>query len=169
MMDKTHKLCRGCNRTLSIDQFYPVRSRGPDAVRPKCSACCVKAVMASRSKRMDAYNMWQRNQHQKIKLNVLTHYSNGLLECACCGEREYAFLTLDHIHGGGNKHRKAMGSFFNVYRQLYKELCKGVRPEGFRVLCLNCNFAEGRGGCPHRLKREAMLQINLLVNSTLVE
>jgi hypothetical protein len=26
-------------------------------------------------------------------------------------------------------------------------------PPGFRVLCFNCNYAEFRGGCPHKKAR----------------
>src|SRR3990172_11531866 len=29
--------------------------------------------------------------------------------CACCGETQDAFLTLDHVNGGGNAERKKIG------------------------------------------------------------
>jgi hypothetical protein len=43
------------------------------------------------------------------KYRVLSHYSNGVPVCACCGESLIGFLTLDHINGDGAQHRKALG------------------------------------------------------------
>lgn len=69
------------------------------------------------------------------KLAVMTHYSHGLMECEC-GESRIQCLTIDHINGGGNKHRKEVGEGVTFYRWLIKNNF----PEGFRVLCMNCNF-----------------------------
>ncbi len=83
----------------------------------------------------------------KLKKIVVAHYSSGTMVCACCGESNIEFLSIDHINGGGNKHRKIIkknGSSF--YRWLIKENF----PLGYQVLCLNCNIAKSRfGHCPH--------------------
>jgi hypothetical protein len=72
---------------------------------------------------------------------VLSHYGE---KCICCGESELKFLTIDHIDGGGNSHREKIGS--NIYRWLIKNSF----PQGFRILCFNCNCAIGiYGKCPH--------------------
>jgi hypothetical protein len=72
------------------------------------------------------------------------HY--GGPQCACCGEGEYEFLTIDHINGDGAAHRRQMGS----RRDIYRWLKQNNYPPGFRVLCMNCNFALGyHGYCPH--------------------
>jgi len=85
----------------------------------------------------------------RLKLEVLFHYSNGLLKCACCGETEMEFLTIDHIHGDGNKERKKIG-----YGGLgfYYWLKKNGFPEGYQVLCYSCNLgrAINNGICPHK-------------------
>lgn len=39
-----------------------------------------------------------------LKQEVMSHYSKGSPKCACCGENEFIFLTIDHIFG-----RKALG------------------------------------------------------------
>ena len=83
----------------------------------------------------------------KLRLEVLSHYSNGLLQCACCGESHTDFLAVDHINGNGKKHRRDIRrsgtSFFRWLRQ-------NNYPEGYRVLCHNCNQAIGYyGSCPH--------------------
>lgn len=85
-----------------------------------------------------------RAKHQRDKQIVFDHYGNG---CACCGEDLKEFLTIDHIFGGGNKHRK-------LTRDTYRWLIKNNFPEGFRLLCMNCNFSIGKFGyCPHRHKK----------------
>jgi hypothetical protein len=55
------------------------------------------------------------------------------------------FLTMDHINGGGNQHRKKIKE--SIYRWLYHNNF----PSGFRVLCANCNMSYGLFGyCPHK-------------------
>lgn len=66
--------------------------------------------------------------------------------CACCGEGRIEFLALDHIGGGGNVHRKEVGSGYHMYRWIINN----NYPPGFQVLCHNCNMANGfYGYCPH--------------------
>lgn len=52
---------------------------------------------------------------------------------------------IDHINGNGSKHRKKLNN-----TDMYRWLIKNKYPEGFQVLCMNCNFAKGMYGiCPH--------------------
>lgn len=82
----------------------------------------------------------------RLRLEVLTAYGGF---CACCGEAEYEFLVIDHVHGGGNAHRKAIGK-----QMIYRWLRQNNYPEGFRVLCHNCNMARGfYGECPHSRRK----------------
>lgn len=68
--------------------------------------------------------------------------------CACCGEVELAFLSLDHINGDGHLHRKEVGYGQAVWLDLRRQ---GFPQEGFRVLCMNCQFGVRRvEGCPHQ-------------------
>jgi len=70
--------------------------------------------------------------------------------CTCCGERELAFLTLEHVLGNGAAHRKRT----KCTRAMYLEVIEAGFPSDFTVLCMNCNWA-GRGGalCPHKRAR----------------
>lgn len=73
---------------------------------------------------------------QKVKMDVLNHYSNGNLCCAFCGASDLAVLCLDHINNDGAKRRKG------VQRggvPLYYSLRKQSYPLGLQVLCYNCN------------------------------
>lgn len=94
-----------------------------------------------------------KRYREKIRRHVIKHYSNGKMCCACCGENLYEFLCIDHIAGGGNKHRgeikRGTGCAFYVW------LKKNHYPEGYRVLCYNCNSSLGHYGyCPHQNKED---------------
>ncbi len=85
-----------------------------------------------------------RSQRQQKRLRVLTAYSGDPAHCVCCGETEVAFLALDHINGGGHKHRKEIG------RSIYDWAIDNDFPPVLRVLCHNCNMARAYyGSCPH--------------------
>ena len=79
---------------------------------------------------------------------VRAHYGKV---CACCGESNEKFLTIDHMDGNGAAHRRQLkhwGSGVQFYRWLVKQ---GL-PDGYRTLCFNCNAAVGvKGACPHSL------------------
>ncbi|KKN12670.1 hypothetical protein LCGC14_1014200 [marine sediment metagenome] len=85
---------------------------------------------------------------KRIKLECLTAYSCDPPKCCCCGESAIEFLSIDHIIGGGNKHRQELKR-----QNIYSYLKVNNYPLGYRVLCMNCNFAIGHYGyCPHQKK-----------------
>ena len=47
-----------------------------------------------------------RRCQQKIRMQVLMHYSGDYPFCSCCGEKTIEFLSIDHINGGGYRHKK---------------------------------------------------------------
>ena len=105
-----------------------------------CSICAPKFAKSAKA------------HQRRIKEAVFNAYGGPV--CACCGETIFEFLTIDHIDGGGTEHRKQLrngdgysgGGGYRTYRWLKKH----NYPPGFRVLCMNCNFAIGMyGACPH--------------------
>lgn len=85
----------------------------------------------------------KRATYKRKRLRVLEKYGGV---CQCCGEKRYEFLSIDHIKGGGTKHRKEIGWGENFTSWLVKN----NYPEGYQVLCHNCNQAKTwYGGCPH--------------------
>jgi len=89
-----------------------------------------------------------REKHLKVKIEVLNFYSKGTMKCSCCGENIIEFLSIDHIEGEGNKHRK------NISTNIYYWLKKMKFPPGFQVHCFNCNLAKGFFGvCPHKKQK----------------
>jgi hypothetical protein len=87
---------------------------------------------------------------------VLQHYGGKQPSCKCCGFSDFRVLTIDHIEGGGRAHRLITGKGMGLYLWLRKN----GYPEGFRVLCHNCNHVRGHvrgyvGPCPHEALRMA--------------
>jgi hypothetical protein len=95
-----------------------------------------------------------KEYNQKMKELVYNHYSNGVIECACCGEKEIDFLSIDHIHNDGGKHRKKLGGSHAIFRWAIKNNFSPI----FQLLCMNCNFSKGKKGnnckCIHQIRRE---------------
>jgi hypothetical protein len=73
----------------------------------------------------------------------------GGYKCACCGETTKAFLSIDHVYNNGAAHRR----FYSIKtgEQLYRWLIRESFPEGFQVLCMNCQWGKRNNGgiCPH--------------------
>lgn len=81
-----------------------------------------------------------------LKLCAIDHYSGGTRRCACCGETRLEFLTIDHLQDAPHKRNRTDGGTGFFYW-----LKKHHYPKGFRILCMNCNFAIGKFGyCPHK-------------------
>ena len=99
------------------------------------------------SKCQSKHNNWRTEEYRKAKIKVMQAYGNG--KCQCCGTDILAFLSIDHVNGGGSKERRESklhgGSVF------YFKLIQQGFPPGYRVLCHNCNFGRyiNNGQCPH--------------------
>ncbi len=103
-----------------------------------------------------------RQRYFKKRLSILQHYSDSTVPfCACCGEKEIKFLSLDHINGGGTKHRQELQKSAIKPAGGSSIVCWIIRnnfPSGFQVLCHNCNQAKGfYGKCPHKEKVEDLV------------
>lgn len=86
------------------------------------------------------HERWAKRREQ-----ALEKFGN---KCVCCGITEKAFLTFDHIKGGGRQHRKRVGSYgFLLW------LINEATTDEIQILCWNCNGAKRvLGYCPHQLK-----------------
>jgi len=100
----------------------------------------------------------------KIRLKVLQYYSKRLSKsnipcCNCCGENFHIdFLAIDHKAG-----KKQMDSESELLKLGYSSSFSGKKllnwiiknnfPDGFQILCHNCNVAKGivrnKNKCPH--------------------
>src|SRR3990167_4620750 len=96
-----------------------------------------------RASRKEQINEYRRGYIRKIREEVVVHYGG---KCACCGEKEFVFLAIDHVNGGGSKHRKEVGAY-----SIPSWLKKNGYPKDYQILCHNCNQAKSiKGVCPHK-------------------
>jgi hypothetical protein len=64
------------------------------------------------------YKPARKVRRQTLKRTVMEAYGDA--RCACCGETEMAFLTIDHITGQGRHHRQVIdrrgGNFLSLVK-----------------------------------------------------
>ena len=88
---------------------------------------------------------YSKKRYYSLKKEVFDIYGQI---CACCGESNSLFLTLDHIKEDGNKERKKYRG-----KAMYKMAVKEKDKTKYQILCFNCN--QGRyingGICPHKM------------------
>ena len=127
--------------------------RGVDMERCECRDC-----IARRSQRRPPRILCKRGRNaewgRQLKLRVIKEYGGA---CSCCGEAIVSFLTIDHVNGGGNAHRRKLklrGAMF--YRWLAK---KGFPKGEYRLLWFICNQgrALNNGTCPHLLLQSSVV------------
>lgn len=127
------KTCSTCGLTVPKEHFWhDIGTK--DGLDFSCKSCKLKACRTTR-------------------IQALAYYSEGNKpKCTCCGEEHLEFLAIDHINGGGCKHRKELKS---LGLKLYRWLRENNFPEGYRCLCHNCNQSHGLYGyCPHEHDRQ---------------
>jgi hypothetical protein len=142
--------CEDCGelKSLSPDNF---RLYNSGYYSRKCRGCLrihrKKYLQNPEARRK--FNATRRRSNLNLKYLVFDHYGG---ECACCGEKNYKFLTIDHINGEGRKHRESIksgmksgGSYF------YRWIRDNEYPNYLQVLCYNCNCGRNTNGgvCPH--------------------
>lgn len=104
------------------------------------------------------YNRERTNRKRmEERINALTMYGG---KCACCSEWRYEFLSIDHIEGGGAKHRASLNPADR--RDFPRYLRKLGYPQGYRVLCHNCNQSFGLYGyCAHDTTNQPPIKITI--------
>ena len=90
----------------------------------------------------------QTRYRKRIRNEALEAYGGPI--CSCCGETEPLFLAINHIEDGGNEHRRRVGKGGSL--QFLQWLRKENYPDGFQILCQNCNWGKhvNENVCPHR-------------------
>lgn len=156
-------ICQKCNKSFTPKQkncrFCSIkcyRAFYYENNKEKFNYLTKKNYKKNKKRIREVQIIWEKNnpekcrqarfrKNRKLRLLVLNEYSNKKLECNCCKEKMVEFLTIDHIDGGGSKHRKTFTG------TLYQWLKNNNFPKGFQVLCYNCNQAKHIYKiCPHK-------------------
>lgn len=88
---------------------------------------------------------WLKKTRINRRKRVVEYYGG---RCECCGIKDFEFLAIDHINGGGVQHRKKLRS---QYANIIDYAIRNNFPDTLRILCHNCNSALGfYGKCPHQ-------------------
>ncbi len=142
-----------CKKHGSVIPRVSVR-RASGYIHRRCPDCfkvvhkkSMGSWYAARREKLAVDRRWER---RALKFKTMRAYGG---KCACCGESALEFLQIDHEKGDGAAHRKATfgGSRTGCGHDMYLWLEKNNYPEGFRVLCANCNHATHHNGvCPHQ-------------------
>ncbi len=155
-MAESSKTCTKCKKTLPVSLFHK-NSKSKVNCQPQCKWCCSdshreryqkdkKRILEQSASYYRANTDKRKAYHKKLRSNkkeqVYSHYGKT---CVCCGETETAFLTIDHINNDGAAHRREINA-----ASIYDHIIKESYPDTFQVLCVNCNWAKSRGGCPHQ-------------------
>lgn len=132
--------CRDCN-SRKIKEYRKNSTKHQEYKKQYQQSQKYKATLKSYSQSDHGKRKHRENERQRrrlIKEQVIHHYSNGAMHCSGCGFDNIKALTIDHIFGGGNQHRKQINS--KGGGEFYTWLRKNQYPEGFQVLCMNCQF-----------------------------
>lgn len=134
---ETMRRCSTCGHYKKQEMFYS-NPTTKDGLHNHCKMCSIKHASSEVSR------VGRHGRRQRERMIALCAYTKGKPACKCCGESIYEFLCIDHVYGGGVQHRKQVGTNF------YRWLANNQFPNGFQVLCHNCNMAKGfYGKCPH--------------------
>ena len=150
--DRPHHARGLCQRCYFTQRENTVRATchpdKPHVARGLCARCVSKEQYDQdpEKARQQAREAGAR-MRAKLRTELLAAYGG---KCACprCPETSAAFLTLEHVGGGGREHRKAVGS--HAYADLRR---RGFPQEGYTLLCWNCNAGSRfTGVCPHMIE-----------------
>jgi hypothetical protein len=151
-------ICRPClDKKKVYKDKYRARPKPPDTCTASdcmnstegtefqmCRRCRDRRMVAQRAK--PHYNRDHRAMQRRARAEVVKHYGPA---CKCCGEDRDPFLVIDHIEGDGYKQVDKAGRRIRGH-QLYGWLRSNDFPDGYRVLCVNCNHSLAHQGyCPH--------------------
>ena len=146
-------LCNACySRHLRNDAPERYKAKQKE-YQERYKAKNADRVKANSQKYRDTHRQQLRDtanlKTRMLKLEVIANYGCA---CTCCGESNPAFLTIDHINGGGMKDRASDHGGWRFYTRLKK---LGFPKDKYQILCYNCNLAKGFfGACPHEDQRQ---------------
>lgn len=137
--------CRDCSVPLS-DGNWPAYLKKTRRKNYLCRACKNTRSKARYVEHKPRILAWNKAAKERLKKEVILEYGDC---CACCGESDPRFLTVDHVNNDGKQDREQIGGGNSLYAWLRKN---GFPKDRFQLLCWNCNLAKFHyGECPHKM------------------
>lgn len=157
-----HSYCKECSNLRSrkdyaIDVNRPVNKYKKIEIINGQMCCCICNVWKQLDEFYKGINIYGysyfckncsnergKNNRLKLKKEFIEAYGGC---CQCCGETEISFLTVEHMREFSKK---------LIYAAKYTLLSRLKRlgwPEGYTVLCFNCNLSTKEYGtiCVHKI------------------
>lgn len=150
---ETLRTCTICGADKPTSEYYAKKGGWYYGY---CKACAIAKNKARREGPERKRVLAQENASMKViraKTRDAVFAAYGGFKCACCGETEPKFLTLDHINNDGGEWRKrVLGARTHAGYHTYRWLLKNGCPSGIQVLCMNCQHGKLTNGgvCPHQ-------------------
>src|SRR5689334_23309544 len=100
------KVCTKCGIEKDID-FFGLRKgkcRKPGERHAECKQCTNARRVRNYNTRPEVRARYKANSNRdyaRLRAEVIAAYGG---KCACCGETEQKFLTIDHEEGTGAEH-----------------------------------------------------------------
>jgi len=151
--------CRACRREYALAGYHRRRAamskdelqRLKDRINERQTQRREQRLSQMTPKQLAAYRKQvnAENAARRIRDRDIVLEAYGGKRCACCGETEPTFLSLDHVNNDGAKHKR--DNKLRTSTQLYAMLIRQGYPKGFQVLCMNCQWGKrnNKGVCPH--------------------
>lgn len=155
--------CSVCSENKPSSEYYKAVSN-LNGLRSWCKPCNYKKTADWRLRNTEKVKLYERmyrathramhvassrKWHQKLKRLIVDAYGG---KCTCCGEYRLPFLSIEHINGDGNVHRKRIAAAGST---LYLWIKNNNFPSDLTIHCMNCNVAKRFGAiCPHDLERK---------------
>lgn len=146
------RICLAWKARYDSDPEFRAKCLAASQVRPKEKQDQYRRTWAERNpeKRRRIILRANYKKTDALKLAVTNVLTNGEGTCRWCGQGDQDVLTVDHIDHKGSSHRRSIGQ-----SSLYRWLVKNDYPEGFQVLCYNCNVKK------ERIRRRAERELNV--------
>lgn len=140
MEDIVTKKCSKCGIVKPFSEFYRHKSYKL-GISSWCRTCYRDGLRIRNGYPNPRPQGKTQKEWYKTKREQFLEMYGG--KCACCGETEKDFLTIEHVRGQRGMIREGSNA---AYRKSVKE----YRPDLYEILCYNCNCAKGKlGYCPH--------------------
>lgn len=143
------KVCSECRENLPLGGFHKSRATS-DGLNHYCKKCAVQNWYRYRLRRRHVVYATVKRYRDRLRRKVLIGYGH---ECKCCGIREAAFLTIDHVNNDGALERRGKKKSWRAGNTtFYLHIINSGFPDRYQLLCWNCNTAKYRcpNGCPHK-------------------
>lgn len=141
--------CKDC-RTEARKTLYDPKKRQKQKERNSLGLCmhCIEPLAPGSKNFCLKHIQRAKDLRQNLRRDIYEHYGN---KCACCGESDVRFLSIDHVNNNGAEERRQSRSRFTGVG-ICRHIQRNNYPTDYQLLCFNCNFAKGiYGTCPHRL------------------